>query len=300
MAGADRANRTTDQIKVAIESSVGVRREMLARRKSGSTFPVDLAISRVDHLDIYIGILRDISDQKKLQAHVLEIASDEQRRIGQELHDGIQQEMTGLSLFAGALSSFLDKAKPTDASDRSEWTLSNEDYQRAVQACVKITQGLKDANHHVRDLSHGIMPVQIDAEGLRSALAELASATNEIDQVRCLFEFTGSSPIANNSIATQLYRIAQESISNALKHGLADDITISLNQQDFQVILEVSDNGIGYEPRPTPTAPSGRGGKGIQIMLYRASMLGGDLHIGKNAGGGTIVRCTVPATGGFL
>lgn len=289
-----------DRVKSAIERIKGNIQELLARRKGGSAFPVDVTISRVDNLNIYTGILRDNSVRRKLQAHILEIASDEQRRIGQELHDGVQQELTGLSLYAGALCNFLDKAVSNRTQDSDAWSLRNKDYQRVTQTAGKISQGLRDVNHHVRELSHGIMPVQIDADGLRSALSELANATDEQEQARCRFEFSGSSPIASNLIATQLYRIAQEAISNALKHGAADEIVILLSQQVEQVMLEVTDNGIGFDPHVTPSSPTSGHGMGMRIMEYRASMLGGELQVENNAGVGTTIRCTVPAMGGSL
>lgn len=275
------------------------RREVLSRRKDGSTFPVDLAISKVDQIGIYTGIVRDISDRKQLEAHILEIASDEHRRIGQELHDGTQQELTGLSLFAGALCEILDDATPSDIQGSVVWTLTENDYRRVIQTAEKLTQGLKEANQHVNKLSHGILPVQIDAEDLRSALAEIA-ATNEQRQIHCRFEYSGSSTIASNLVATQLYRIAQESLNNSLKHGRADDILISLSQQAEQIILEICDNGVGFDPKRTRRSATAGGGVGLRIMEYRVSMLGGVLEVELNHGPGTTVRCTIPVIGGFI
>ncbi len=282
---------------LVLAQAIGNRREVLARHKDGSTFPVDLAISKVDHLGLYTGILRDISVRKQLQAHILEIATDEQRRIGQELHDGTQQELTGLTLIAGALGEFLETAIPNNTQEGACWTLAEEDYQRLKQTASKLTHGLNEANQHVQKLSHGIMPVQIDAEGLRSALAELAAAINEQQQIRCDFEFFGSATIANNTIATQLYRIAQEALNNALKHSLADHIRISLSQQTELIILEICDNGIGFDPQLASHPPSADSGIGLRIMEYRASMLGGILQFNRNSGRGSTVCCTVPTAG---
>jgi signal transduction histidine kinase len=216
------------------------------------------------------------------------------------LHDGTQQELTGLSLFAGALCEVLNDAKPSDIQGSVVWTLAENDYRRIIQTAEKLTQGLQEANQHVNALSHGIMPVQIDAEGLRSALAELAAATDEQQQIHCRFEFDGSSAIASNLVATQLYRIAQESLNNALKHGRADDILISLSQQAEQIVLEICDNGVGFDPTRTLRSPIAAGGVGLRIMKYRASMLGGVLEVDLNHGHGTTVRCTIPVTGDFL
>ncbi len=281
---------------------LGSVRETVALRKDGSTFPVDLALGKVDHLGLFTGIVRDITARKKLQAHLLEIVSEEQRRIGHELHDGTQQELTGLTLFAGGLCELLETAVPSDTGDyevdrspeNQNWTLAGHRFHKLKQTASKLLQGLKTANQHVHELSHGIMPVQIDAEGLRSALAELAEMTNGVNQVSCRFESSEVSSISNNLIATQLYRITQESLNNALQHGQADEIRIRLSQQDDQVTLEVCDNGLGFDsPQSTDSATAGRG-MGLRIMEYRASLLGGVLQIEQNKGPGVTIRCVIP------
>jgi two-component system CheB/CheR fusion protein len=290
-------SEVTAHIEYELTRFLGNRREVLAKRKDGSTFSVDLALSRVDHLGLYTAILRDITDRKQLQSQILEIATDEQSRIGQELHDGTQQELTGLSLYAGSVSDFLDNARPRHVRGSVDWTLKEKDYQRLKQTVASLTQGLVKASRHVQELSHGIMPVQIDAEGLRSALTELSAATNAQQQIHCHFAFSGSGVIANKLIATQLYRIAQESLTNAIKHGKATDIVISLSQQAEQIVLTVCDNGIGFDPHLTPRVRTAGGGMGLRTMEYRASILGGELQVNRNKGPGTTVRCTVPTIG---
>ena len=289
----DKANGKSQTVAEKLLTLVGNRREVLAQRKNRSTFPVDIEISRVDHLGLYTGILRDITVQKQLQTHVLEIATEEQSRIGQELHDGTQQELTGLSLFAGAINDFLDNATRESQTATDDWTLRDVDYQQIRRALGKLTQGLLEANEHVHQLSHGIMPVQIDAEGLQSKLAELAISTNINRKVNCHFEFVGEGAIKNNIVATQLYRIAQESLTNALKHGNASDIQITLTQGSTETVLEISDNGTGFEPADE----SSEKGLGMRIMRYRASILGGQLDVSRNNRNGTTVRCTIPSTG---
>jgi two-component system CheB/CheR fusion protein len=294
-----RRNGTIDNyLKNGQTPIVGNVRELPARRKDNSRFPVDISIGKMDHLDLYTLILRDISDRKKLQAHILEIASEEQRRIGQELHDGTQQELTGLSLYAGTLCEILSTAVRNETQDSQQWTLENTSLERLKQTATKLVNGLAEANQHVRLLSHGIMPVQIDAEGLRSALAELAASTDAKQQIHCHVEFSGSIPVASNLVATQLYRIAQESLNNALQHGQADKIVISLLQQDDQIILEVCDNGIGIDPQVKHLIGSGSGGMGLRSMEYRASMIGGMLQVVRNSGPGTTVRCILPTAEG--
>jgi signal transduction histidine kinase len=140
------------------------------------------------------------------------------------------------------------------------------------------------------------MPVQIDAEGLQAALADLASSTNANQKLNCHFESVGTDAVSTDAVATQLYRIAQESLTNSIKHGKASDIQISLNQSPTQTVLEISDNGIGFEPTET-TEGFAEGGLGLRIMRYRASIIGGALRVSRNRRNGTTVRCTIPAIG---
>lgn len=278
---------------------IGIGREAVGRRKDGSTFPVDLSVSQVDHLGLFTGMIRDISLSKQLQRQVLEIATDEQRRIGQELHDVTGQELTGLSLFAGTLSDLLNST-PRRASDNEQsWVLSEPDLSRLRETAGKLTEGLVAANRHVQDLSHGIMPVQIEVEGLRSALEELAEATGSTQNMTCTFECSTLIDVADNTTATHLYRIAQEAVNNALKHSRADHIHIQLRQQHDELVLEVSDNGEGFDPASmNRTQKSGAPrGFGLEIMNYRAGMIGGTLRIVRQDTGGMLVQCVAPGNG---
>ncbi len=140
------------------------------------------------------------------------------------------------------------------------------------------------------------MPVQIDAKGLQAALSDLASSTNTNQKLNCHFESVGTEAISNDAVATQLYRIAQESLTKSIKHGKASDIQISLIQSPVETALEISDNGIGFEPTET-TAECADGGLGLRIMRYRASIIGGELQVSRNRRNGTTVRCTIPTIG---
>ncbi len=134
----------------------------------------------------------------------------------------------------------------------------------------------------------GIMPIQVDAEGLRSALAELAKSINSNEKISCEFECNGEVTIPNNTTATHLYRIAQEAVNNALRHGSAERIRILLALQDDRVVLEVSDNGVGLDNEAVIQGDVLNKGMGMRTMEYRASLIGGRLQILQLHEGGDI------------
>ncbi len=272
---------------------IGRGREVICQRKDGSTFPADLAVSQVDHLGLFTGILRDISGRKQLEKHILEIAAEEQRRIGLELHDGTQQELTGLSLYANALQETISGASQTHNDSLAVWQFQAAEFQRLKSIAELLSKRLAETNQHVRDLAHGIMPIQIDAEGLRSALMDLTKSINSNENIHCDFQYDAEIAIASNTTATHLYRIAQEAVSNALRHGSANQIQINLSLRDDRIVLEVCDNGVGIENEAGVSGDPAIKGLGMQTMEYRASLIGGHVGVQRRQGGGTIVRCEI-------
>ncbi len=214
----------------------------------------------------------DITQIKSLQQEVASVAAVEQQRIGQELHDGIQQELAGLGLLAQTLCDILP-ARGEAARDLAQ----------------RLAQGIAAANERLHALARGLVPVPIDAESLVPALAELARSTREAFSVACLFE-PSRVRIPDSDTATHLYRIAQEAVRNATRHSNADRITIRLAAPDGGVMLEVSDNGIGLPP-------PGRiqQGVGLRLMEHRCSLIGGRFLAESQPGGGTRIACILPA-----
>lgn len=287
------ANSTLQMFPMS-ECESGSCIELRARREDGTEFDAELTASRIDYSSLFIVVIRDVSQRKDLQKKILEIASDEQRRIGQELHDGTQQELTGLSLIAGTIEDFLTKKMDHTSRKHPTLTLEQADVSTLLLNVSKLVQGLSQANQHVQSLSHGIMPVQIDAEGLISALTELALETTVAEKVDCVFVHHGTFACESNTIATHLYRIAQEAINNAQRHGEAKAIRVELTAETDQVILEINDNGSGIDASLTHHSEKRNHGAGIQIMGYRARVIGGTLSIVAGHEYGTTVRCTVP------
>ena len=147
---------------------IGIGREVTGRRKDGSTFPLDLAVSEVklEGRTIFTGIVRDISERRRLELEVLRIADEERRRIGQDLHDGLGQQLTGIGLLARGLARQLEVAGSPAAEDARE-----------------IMQFIKEADEYARGLARGLVPVELEANGLAAALARLASNAERLFSV---------------------------------------------------------------------------------------------------------------------
>ena len=276
-------------------------RELVACRKDGSEFPIELSVTEVDHSKVFTGIVHDISERKRLQRHILEIGAEEQRRIGLELHDGTGQELTGLALHAGTLLELFD-ATPKKSVDGISGVFADESrLAKMREFAEKLFLGLNEANRNVQQLAHGIMPVQIEPHGLQAALEELTASISNRRQLTCRFVCSASVVVSNIMVATHLYRIAQEALNNALRHSQADEIIVSLENHGDHVALEINDNGVGINPVLKPTKKStDRDGMGLRTMQYRCGMIGGTFHLEQLKSGGTSVKCIVPISGGHF
>jgi PAS domain S-box-containing protein len=214
----------------------------------------------------------DVTERKRLERAVLEVSSNEQRRIGQDLHDGLGQHLTGIAFMSKAL----------------EQKLADQSLPEAVEA-ARIVKLVNDSIQTTRKLARGLHPVISDAAGLTSALRQLAGEVQDVFQVICQFRCDEPVLIARDDARDHLYRIAQEAIHNAIRHGKAKHLSISLTASGERGTLEVSDDGTGF----TGVAADHRG-MGLNIMRYRAGMIGGLLTIARGCDGGTTVTCVFP------
>ena len=251
---------------------IGRSHEISGRRKDGSIFPIQLSVNSVEGRDLFVGVARDMTEYKALQKEIVDVAMLEQRRIGQELHDGTQQELTGLGLLALNLAE----------------ALSHSGSAAASQVAARVARGIEQCNQRVRSLARGMVPVPIEREGLMAALAELARQTTEIHGLPCGFECPCRVEIDNDNEATHLYRIAQEAVNNATRHAKASAIWIRLEQVEGRLVLEVQDNGIGLQPPGLPGK-----GVGLRLMEHRCAMIGGNFAIDPRSDGGTSIVCSV-------
>jgi PAS domain S-box-containing protein len=218
------------------------------------------------------GIAEDVTSRKQLERKVLEVSDQEQRRIGQDLHDGLCQHLTA-TMFASKIL---------------EEELGQKDLPQAAQA-KQITAFIDRAISQARNVARGLDPVKVAQNGLTSALEELASTIQNIHRVRCVFRSSGPVFVDNNAAAIHLYRIAQEAVSNSVKHAKPSQIEIGLDTVDDRLILSVRDDGVGW------FEPSSQGnGMGFHTMNYRASMIGAQLQIQRARNKGTVVTCSVP------
>ena len=256
-------------LRTRVRKIIGIGREAMARRKDGSLIAVDLAISEVDHLNMFTGIIRDLSERKRLERELSEIATLEQQRLGANLHDDCGQELTALGLLAGGLVESLKVNSPAD-----------------VKIASKIAERLKHVLQYVRDVAQGLV-VEIDPSKLSNALQQLTSRLSETSGVQCVFKGEGAADLRSSLVATHLYHIAQEACTNALKHAKANKVQVSLGSDNAAVILQIQDDGVGI-------SGNGQEGLGLKVMHNRASVIGATLTIERGKRRGTVLTCTLP------
>jgi two-component system sensor kinase FixL len=253
---------------------IGIGREVVGQRKDGSLFPMDLAVSevRLAKRRLFAGFVRDITERKRLEQEILEISDRERQRLGQDLHDGLCQHLAGIELMSQVLEQKLAPKSKADAARVAD-----------------IARHVRDAISQTRLLARGLFPVTLESEGLKSALEELAVNTEKIFGINCRLVSRGEMKISDLAAATHLYRIAQEAVSNAFKHGKAKEVTIELDCEPERISLRVRDNGVGLSREAAKNT-----GMGLRIMQYRAGMLGGTLSLEPNGNRGTSVVCSAP------
>jgi PAS domain S-box-containing protein len=213
------------------------------------------------------------AESHRLERQILQVSENEQARIGQDLHDGLCQELVSLAFDANVLKSALA------AQHRPEAPLAS-----------RLTDNLDQAITECRQVSRGLFPVRLETEGLPSALEELAKAISARFQIRCRFVSPQPITVANSVMATHLYRIAQQAVTNAVQHSQARNVTLRLQVQAGGLRLSIEDDGIGLSAARQDQAK----GLGLHIMNYRARTLGGTLQLGRGRQGGTTVVCILP------
>jgi PAS domain S-box-containing protein len=215
----------------------------------------------------------EITEKRKLEKQLLEISDREQARIGHDVHDGLCQLLVGIAFDCNRMQRQLAAASRPEAAQAE-----------------KISMLLDSAITDARQLARGLFPVPLEADGLVSALKELSAGVSNRSRIRCEVDCQDQISIRDNVVATHLYRIAQEAVNNARRHGRAGNIWIILEKVDSSLQLAVRDDGAGLDPARKSA------GLGLHIMDYRARSMGGWLTIESEPGRGTRVRCRVPVS----
>src|SRR5579862_8794928 len=214
----------------------------------------------------------DITERKRLEKAILEISADEQRRIGQDLHDGLGQHLTGIA--------FMSKVQ--------EQKLAEKGLAEASEA-ARIVGLVNEAINKTRQLAHGLLPVASDAHGLMSALKRWAAEIEDLFHISCRLRMDHPVLIHDANVSTHLYRIAQEAVNNAIRHGEAKNIEISLSARRGYGTLRIQNDGCRL-----PENAMNHSGMGLQIMNYRARMIGGSLTVQPGGTFGVTITCEFP------
>jgi PAS domain S-box-containing protein len=221
-------------------------------------------------------LLEEADKRRRLEAEVTGAIEGERERLGQELHDGVVQELTGITMMLQALATTLRKLSPSHANDAN-----------------RLCRMLEKAHGNARDLAKCFYPVELEQHGLLVALEGIAQRTEQQFGISCVVETDSpkapDAPVEDDATSVQLFRIAQEAVQNAVKHAHAKNIRIHLSKQHGSMRLIVQDDGIGL-----PDDVSESDGMGLRIMQYRARIVDGTLSVGNAEGGGVAVSCTAP------
>ena len=218
------------------------------------------------------GSVNDITERVQLEQRFVHALEEQQKRIGRDLHDGVGQLMTGLRML----------------SENLEQTFVDTGTVDPV-ALHRLVELARETQEQLRKVYKGLTPVELYHEGLAAALNRLVQNINELPDVEAGFMYDFRADVWEHETKTQLFRIAQEAVNNALKHGKPSRIAISLTTERNTTTLSIRDNGIGFDVRATYNQfqPS----LGLQSMKYRARAINADLYIRSTPGKGTLVEC---------
>ncbi|MCX6899636.1 MAG: CHASE3 domain-containing protein [Verrucomicrobia bacterium] len=268
----DEVRQTVDDIEVQ-ERKLLDERDRLAKSLATRTTTVVILGSLLAVLVAAastIVLTSDIAHRERLEKEVMEISEREQRRIGQDLHDGLCQQLTGTALLNRSVQQKLAAKSAAEADE-----------------AARVTELINNSIEEARRLTRGLHPVPDEPTGLMIALRELATSVQSLSKLACHFHCPEAVAIPDRTAATHLYRIAQEALQNALRHAKASSITVALLADENIITLTVSDDGCGLpEHRP-------RKGLGLEIMDYRAHAVGATLTVRRGEKRGTVMCCTL-------
>lgn len=219
-----------------------------------------------------VQLTAEIAARERLERELLHISEREQRRVGHDIHDSLCQHLTGTALAGQVLAENL----------KSRGSPQSRDASRVVEL---IEEGITLS----RNLAKGLNSVRLSTDGLMEALEDFAASTSDLFKISCRFECPLPVLVSDTQTSEHLYRIAQEAVGNAIKHGHAKNILIRLETSGFGKVLRVIDDGSGL-----PASPLNGKGMGLRIMSYRAQLIGAKFNIRRRDAVGTVVTCLLP------
>ncbi len=227
----------------------------------------DRLLEGLDSIAMQLGL---VIERKELERRIVNQSMDEQARLGRELHDGVGQQVAGMSMLATTLQ-----------QDLNEKGLEEE-----TKMADKLAATTEQAKTQIRSLIRGLQFIEVKSDGLSVAVTELAHDTEAVYRVKCNVTDGDNVAVEDNFTATQLYRIVREATLNAARHACAEQIDISMQGDNGQLVLTVKDDGRGFEQKESQHT-----GYGLDIMRYRANIIGADLGVQSRKDGGTMVKC---------
>ena len=266
-----------ERLRKSLRERQSFRGETINYRKDGQPFIIEWNITSIQDKNkevvYWVAAQHDVTKRRQLEKEVLEIQAREQERIARDLHDSVQQKLNVIVMVASLLQHQLnDKLTP-----------------QLKGFLDRLLESSHQASREVRNISHSLHPVNIEKSGLMTALQHLSTTTKEVFDVHCEFAYEQPMIIKDRNKATHLYRIVQEAVNNAVRHGKATQILIGLARvEDNKYALTISDNGIGIS---TEVLQNRDRGMGLNSMRYRAQFIEADLAIERGEEGGTVVTC---------
>lgn len=225
----------------------------------------------------------EIQERRRLETEIIRVSEHEQMRIGRELHDGLGQHLTATAFV-------------TELLERKLLAAGREEAREAALIGKQIADAVSDT----RLLARGLHPVELEAGGLMAALEQLAANARTLFRVDCRFRSSGRVLVHDNTAAINLYRIAQEGVTNAAKHSSATHIELELSAGAGHLRLKISDNGCGLGARQATGEASTNQGMGMRIMRYRAKLIGATLAISPSSSGGVSIAVALELPAGKI
>jgi PAS domain S-box-containing protein len=215
------------------------------------------------------GIARDITERRRLEREILEISTREQRRIGHDLHDGVCQQLAAITYLVDILGDRLQEKKAPEAAEAE-----------------RIGSLINETNAQARSVARGLFPVRLEEHGLVLALEELAASASSRYRITCRFVCETAPIKVDSEVELHLYYIVQEALLNAVNHGKATTVIVTLAADEDRLKLTIQDNGTGFK-----LVGKNRSGMGIRIMRYRAKVIGAALDFQSQVNHGTQITC---------